>query len=56
MYTDLYLTKSRTEGVLNLTKKNINDEISDKFNENVNALIFNNFFKNIINNIKDTKK
>ena len=56
LYTDLYLTKSRTEGVLNLTKKNINDEISDKFNENVNALIFNNFFKNIINNIKDTKK
>ena len=45
LYTDLYLTKSRTEGVLNLTKKNINDEISDKFNENINALIFNIFLR-----------
>ena len=56
LLSDLYLTKSRTEGVLSLTKKNINNEISEKLNENINALIFNEFFKKIIDKIKGTKK
>ena len=55
MYSEPYLTTARTDGVLKLSKENITSDQNSKFNENVNALVFNTFFKSIISELKDIK-
>lgn len=56
LISDPYLTNYRTKGVLELSKKNITSEINPKFNENINALVYNTFFKRITDNLGDVKK
>ena len=56
LYSEPYLTTARTDGVLKLSKENITSDQNSKFNENVNALVFNTFFKSIISELKDIKK
>ncbi len=56
LISDTYLTNYRTKGVLDLSKKNITSELSTNFNENINALVFNTFFKSINDHLVDIKK
>ena len=56
VYSNFKLTRSSTKGTLELSKENIVSEKNTKFNENINALIFNTFFKDIIKNLVDIKR
>ena len=56
VYSNFKLTRSTTEEVLNISKENIFLRKNIKLNENINALIFNTFFKDIINNLVDIRR
>jgi len=56
LISDPYLTNSRTKDLLGLSKKYIISEFNQNFNQNVNTLIYNTFFKKIVDNLNDQKK
>ena len=56
VYSNFKLTRSTTKEVLDISKENIFLRKNIKFNENINALVFNTFFKDIINNLADIRR
>tara|TARA_B100001248_G_scaffold184100_1_gene140271 strand:- start:893 stop:4525 length:3633 start_codon:yes stop_codon:yes gene_type:complete len=56
LISDYSIGRERTKKVMDLNRKNITDEIDSRLTQNINALFFNTYFKEVYKKIKNKDK